>query len=316
MPKLTRNYDKRTSLSGYRMAFSFVGNLVAAAGVSLIIDTLYPGKSYYRTSFPVMGIFLGILILCFLLITFFGTKEAIPKETLPKQSFIKILREILSLKEFRLILGLFLLNMTGLDIFMALVILFLKDVLLIPENMTFIIMGLPLVSAVCAVPLWIHFGEKLGKSRAYIVGVILFSVILILFNIVPKGDVSLTIIFAVLIGITISALQVLPFAIIPDIVEIDELKNGVRREGAFYGISTFLYKSASALAVAGVSSILGLFGYIEGNYLNQNPSALTAIRITFTTGPVLFLIFSLVLAAILPINRDSHAEVLKALRNS
>ena len=94
------------------------------------------------------------------------------------------------------------------------------------------------------------------------------------------------------------------------------MKNRVRREGAFYGISTFLFKSASALAVAGVSSILGLFGYIEGNYLNQSPAALTAIRITFTTGPVLFLIFSLVLAAILPINRDSHAEVLKALRNS
>lgn len=314
MPELTRNYDERTSLSGYRMAFSFVGNLVAAAGVSLIIDVIYPGKSFYKTSFPVMGLILAVLIIGFLLVTFFGTRETISEDVLPEQNFLKTLKEILSLREFRLILGLFLLNMTGLDVFMALVIFFLKDVLLIPEEMTFIIMGLPLISAVGAVPFWIYLGEKLGKPKAYIHGVILFSFMLILFNTVPRGSIILSMIFAVLVGISISALQVLPFAILPDIVEIDELKNGVRREGAFYGISTFLYKTASALAVAGVSGILGLFGYSEGNFLHQSKTALTAIRVTFTLGPVLFLLFSLFLAAILPISRKSHVETLESLR--
>lgn len=42
MPELTQNYDERTSISGYRMAFSFLGNLVAAAGVAVIVDNIFP----------------------------------------------------------------------------------------------------------------------------------------------------------------------------------------------------------------------------------------------------------------------------------
>ena len=41
-----------------------------------------------------------------------------------------------------------------------------------------------------------------------------------------------------------SAIQILPYAGVPDVIEVDEYVNGVRREGAYYGITQFMYKIA------------------------------------------------------------------------
>ena len=55
MPELTQDYDERTSISGVRMALSFSGTLVAAAGIMVVVDLFFPGKAAYLSSFPIMG---------------------------------------------------------------------------------------------------------------------------------------------------------------------------------------------------------------------------------------------------------------------
>ncbi len=43
-PELTQNYDERTTLSGFRIVCSFIANIIAAAGVAVIVDNIYPGR--------------------------------------------------------------------------------------------------------------------------------------------------------------------------------------------------------------------------------------------------------------------------------
>ena len=308
MPELTNDYDERTSLSAFRMGSSFIGNLVAAAGVALIVDVIFPGESVYRTGFLVMGGILGTIIFGFLLFPFFGTREPKRQSTATQPGFLESLRAMVALKEFRFTLGLFLFNLTGLDIFMALVIFYLKDVLAIPEELTFVIMGIPLVTAVAFAPLWVGVSKRLGKRYAYLIAVGLFAICLAMFNLIPPGAVVFTIVMAAFTGIAISALQIIPFSILPDVIEFDESKNSVRREGAFYGVSTFLYKLASAAAVAIASTGLGLGGYVEGSDIHQPVSALTAIRVIFTGGTVFFLAISAFLAWKLPITKERFDE--------
>ena len=308
MPELTRDYDERTSLSAFRMGSSFIGNLVAAAGVALIVDMIFPGAPAYRTSYPVMGVVLGSITFVFLLFPFFGTREPKRRVAAVQPGFFQSLKAMASLKEFRFTLGLFLFNLTALDIFMALVIFFLKDVLAIPEDLTFVIMGIPLVAAVAFAPLWVFLGKRLGKRHAYIIAVGLFAVCLTIFNLIPAGAVAVTMIMAVFAGMSVSALQIIPFSILPDVIEFDESENGVRREGAFYGISTFLYKLASAAAVALASTGLALGGYVEGSVGTQPASALAAVRLIFTLGTVFFLALSALLAWKLPVTKERFEE--------
>jgi len=98
LPELTQNYDERTDISGYKLGLSFVGTLVGAAGVMLIVDLLYAGRSMYQASFPVMGKVLALLIIFTVLIAFKGSKERVTPSNaeIKKLSFISNFKSVLS----------------------------------------------------------------------------------------------------------------------------------------------------------------------------------------------------------------------------
>ena len=126
LPELSQDYNERTSISGFKMALSFVGSLLSAMGVTLIVDTIYPGKVLYRQSYPVMGWLLGAVVTVCILLCFAGTKERVQPTLQKPEPMLKSLRSLLRLKEYRLVLGVFIFNMVGMDIIMALYIYFMK----------------------------------------------------------------------------------------------------------------------------------------------------------------------------------------------
>jgi len=317
MPELSQDYHERLNISGYRISLTFLGNLMAAAGVALIVDFIFPGKTAYRQSYPVMGVIFGILIAVCVYVTYFRVHPRI--ETIADRSssfwksIVSTFIEVLGLREFRIIMGMFLFNMIGLDVIMATMIFFLKDVILISEDMTFVMMGIPLVVAVLSAPLWVYIGKRLGKQMAYIIGAIYFVLILLLCLVIKPGNTPLMFVIMVLAGIGISVAQVVPWSIIPDVIEIDEYEHGGRREGAFYGISTFLYKTASAIAIALASFFLVAFGYVENSATPQPESAQFALRILMSIIPGIMLLASAWFVKVLPINRERFNEILSIL---
>ena len=317
-PELTQNYDERTSISGIRMVLSFSGTLIAAAGIMLITDLIYPGKEAYRTSFPVMGAIFGSIAAVSLLATFAGTKERIKStESVAKGKFFDNLKSILALKEFRIILGMFLFNMIGFDLIQVLLIYFLKHVIHISETFTFITMAVPLVVAIIAAPMWIKLGEKWGKKKAYMIAAVYLFVSLLICLVAPVGNLTFMIVLAAMAGVGISASQVIPLSIIPDVIEVDEYKNGSRREGAFYGITMFLYKVASAIAINVATLLIGFWGYIESNAdavdIVQPDSAVNAIRILMGVGPGICFLISALFVKMLPLNKERFEEIKKLI---
>jgi len=319
-PELTQNYDERTSISGIRMALSFSGTLVAAAGIMVLVDVIFPGEEAYRSSFPIMGAAFGALTVLALLATFFGTKERVqPASSVPGEGFFKTFGSILKLVEFRLILGMFLFNMIGFDLIQVMLIYFLKHVVHISEDYTFVAMAVPLLVAIAAAPIWIRLGEKWGKKKAYIVAAIYLALAFLVCLVAPVGNLTFMLVLCGLAGIGISASQVIPLSIIPDVIEVDEYKNGTRREGAFYGITMFLYKVASAVAINIATLLIGFWGYIEsgagdpGGEIVQPDSAVTAIRLILGIGPGVFFLISALFVRLLPIDKERYEEITRAL---
>lgn len=310
LPEMTDNYDERTNITGYRMSFAFLGNLLAAAGVTLIVDVIFGGESQYKTSYPVMGIAFGILIILILFFTFWGTRERSQEREYKREGFLSTIKTLLSMKEFRRMLGMFLFSMIAIDIFMAVVLFFLKDVVRISDEfLMFVLMGVPLIFAVAAAPLWVFLGEKLGKRVAYAISAVTFFLILLLFFFAPQDNVIYVIVIAVLAGLGVSASQIIPWSIMPDINEIDEYRNGVRREGAVYGITIFLYKSASAIAILLVSSVLGFFGYVEGFSGVQPQSAVSAVRFLIGIAPGVCSLIAAVFALTIPLSKTQFEKM-------
>lgn len=310
LPELSQNYDERTSIAGFKMGLSFVGSLLSAMGVMLIVDSIYPGKSMYTVSFPVMGRILALFVVINTLIAFFGTKERVSSgQAAEYEGGVRAsLKSLLKLREFRLVAGVFIFNMIGFDIIMAMYIFYMKHALKISDDLSFVFMAVPLIIAVAATPVWVRVSEKAGKQKAYIISAVYFLIPLFLCLVIPAGNIPFILVVIFLMGAGISASQVLTYSILPDVVEVDELKNGVRREGAIYGLTMFLYKICSAVSVAAVSAAMGLFGYVEstgGTEIVQSDSAVMGIRILISCAPAVCFVISAVFVRMAPLGREA-----------
>lgn len=54
---------------------------------------------------------------------------------------------------------------------------------------------------------------------------------------------------AALAGIGVGTAYLLPWTMLPDVVDADELKSGTRREGMFYAFFVFFQKISSGIAL-------------------------------------------------------------------
>jgi GPH family glycoside/pentoside/hexuronide:cation symporter len=107
-------------------------------------------------------------------------------------------------------------------------------------------------------------------------------------------------------GIGYSTNYVMPYAIIPDTVELDYAQNGVRREGVFYGMWNFINQLGVAFALALNGWVLGWFGYVP----NMAQGALSKLGIRLLVGPiaVLFVVIGIVVLSFYPITRKYYEE--------
>jgi Na+/melibiose symporter-like transporter len=128
---------------------------------------------------------------------------------------------------------------------------------------------------------------------------------LMLTLLIPSLIVSALWIIVPMLGVALSAMHVMPTAILPEAIEdADQGKSG---EGMHYGIINFIYMVVNAPVQFGVLGILGLAGYIETTeeaMVAQPASALLAIRILIVVVPVVLLVLGVVAAKLFRIGRQ------------
>jgi GPH family glycoside/pentoside/hexuronide:cation symporter len=156
--------------------------------------------------------------------------------------------------------------------------------------------------------------KKYGKKAVYFMGSGLWIIAQGGLFFLQPGQVSMMYFLAFIAGFGVSVAYLIPWSMIPDVVDLDELNTGQRREGIFYGFMVLLQKFGLALGLFLVGQGLELSGFIEGQTdISQPNSALLAIRIAIGPLPTFFLILGLVLAYFYPITREIHGEILLKL---
>lgn len=306
---MTNDYDERTSLNGIRIIFANIGLLLGAAifallaeGEGSIFATLF---NSVKTGYMVASIIFGVIAMVIMIISASMVRERVVSNSTYDKPLLTTIKEFFSMKEFRSTMLYYLLSMVGFDIIMAVFLFFVNDSLgfgtIGGGEISMIFIALPLIFAIGSAMFWVNKSEKHDKVKVYSFAVIWISLALLLCIFIPSYNPNNPMISYLLLGITVilvgigmSAVQILPFASIPDVVEVDEYYHGIRREGAYYGIVSFVYKVASGVSIALIGLILGAFGYVEsidGAIIAQPQSALIAIRITIGLLPgILFFI--------------------------
>ena len=305
-PDLTGDYDERTSLTSVRMFFSIAGSLVAFTLPLMMVGSFNPANADKVLQ---MGIVFGAFITIPLFIAFFGTKERelaqIPHVPL---NYVKGFLAMWKNKAFVFGLFMFLFNGVTMSVVQVILLYYVKYVVR-REGQSDLIMATIFVVAILMLPLWDWVSKKLNKRRAYIYGISFLAVVfLVISSFNPETSLALILFLCFLAGIGVSAMHVLPWAILPDAIEVGELQTGERNEGMFYSFISLAQKVASSIAVPLVLLVLQYSGYVP-NSLTQPDSAVMGIR--FVAGPVaaIMMLLSILFTALYPLDREHFKQV-------
>jgi len=305
-PELTQDYDERTQLNGFRMGVSMAGGLIAAFFVPVIASMF----SEEKTGYLVMALIFGFLAMLPYLLLFFTVKEKYPETTSSDLSIIQSFFYTWKNRAFRFAAGIYMTAWMTVAMVSALFIYYVTYWMKMESQLEYLLAVVQLAAFIC-IPIIVKLANKMGKTKAYIFSMAWLTAVMLSLAFLPSTAGKLIYLIAALAGLGIAAAHVIPWSIIPDVVDDDELRTGHRREGTFYGYMVFLQKAGTAIILALIPWILSLTGYVANQ--PQNSATTTAIRLMMGLLPTILLSISMLLAWKYPITREKFAKLRKEI---
>jgi len=112
-----------------------------------------------------------------------------------------------------------------------------------------------------------------------------------------------------LAGLGRGALNYIPWATYNYMADVDEIVTGRRREGAFAGVMTFVRKLTQSVAVAGVTALMSLGGFVSGAEV-QSDQAILTLALVLGIGTIGMLIFGVLVSTRFKLNSETHAVLM------
>jgi GPH family glycoside/pentoside/hexuronide:cation symporter len=291
-PELTNDFKERTSLNGFRFFFAVIGTILGASAVGFILK--WVGNDHI--GFNVVGLLFGVIMALTILTTFFSVREPDHTHTpLPKEKFLPTFLVVFKNSTYMRLAVVYTFNLIGITFVQSMLIYYYKYIYMSDVSLALLML---LGVAMASVPVSVLVAKHIGKKRTYQIalGVLAVSCLAIFFFGHTLGA-NFTLGLMVFAGIGVGFGYVPPFAMLPDVVEVDAVQTKTRKEGSYYGMWTFFSKIGVALAVGIAGIFLGLAHY-DANLAIQPASAIFAIRLII--GPIAAVIF---IAGILLVNR-------------
>jgi GPH family glycoside/pentoside/hexuronide:cation symporter len=305
-PELTSDYHERSSLNGYRFGFAVIGTILGAGAVLPLVGVFGDNRS---AGFSFMGAVLGVLMAVSTLVTFLSVREPDHShEPKPTEKFFPTFLAVFRNKPYVIVLATYALNLTALNFVQGILVYYFKYIYR-NEALTTLAMILLLVTAMICIPISVLVSKHIGKKRCYqICFAVLASACLIIYFLGHRLGSGFFLAMMVYAGIGVGFGYVAPWAMVPDAIEVDAVRTGNRKEGAFYGMWTFTSKVGTSLATALTGLILGAAGY-AANLAEQSESALGAIRLIIGPIPAVIFIAAMILIDRYPIDEATYNAI-------
>lgn len=174
--------------------------------------------------------------------------------------FLRDLVRALRFKEFSLIVTVFVMSMVAVYLFVNNFVLYVKYVLHAEDQTAYMMIAVQATAAL-SIFFWAFTSRQLGKKITFLMGCTLWiggSVIIFFIN---EDDIVLFYIVCVFRAIGTGVGYLIPLAMLPDIIEIDKVKNNKQREGILYSLMILLQKAGVGIGVTLSNYVLGFAGY-------------------------------------------------------
>ncbi|MFI4913137.1 MAG: MFS transporter [Sedimentisphaeraceae bacterium JB056] len=318
--ELTTDYNERTKVMAYK---GFLASLACALILPLPYKlSLLPvfGNDEVE-GIKIVGLMFAAVMLVLGIIPGIFCKE-VAKENTQKQEKIKLLtaiKETSQNRPFLLICGVIICVITGVYLLMPLgsylMIYYLYDgvksdaaTLMMLGQFVYNGLGLAIMPAI------VWASKKFGKRITLMVGlslvVLAYPLTLITYN---KDYPYLVLVGSFLTCPGLSCVWVLTSSMLADVCDLDELKTGLRREGMYGGIFTWVFKLGLTVAMAVSGLVVRYSGFDQDLSPLENSDALWFMRLCNAAVPTMFMLTALICAFYYPLTRAKMKEVREQL---
>jgi len=173
------------------------------------------------------------------------------------------------------------------------------------------VVGMIPIAQMLAIPPWTLASRYLGKRLAWIVGLCIAIVpLLVLYFTAELSMPAVYVLFAVY-AVGSASIAVNFWSIVPDTVEYGEWRSGMRAEGFIFGFVTLIQKIALGVSSAFVGAYLGWVGYVANQA--QTPTALAGLRTLITIVAVFGLLASCAVILFYKLDAVAHARLVREI---
>jgi Na+/melibiose symporter-like transporter len=250
---------QRTRIFTFRASAYYLGSLLFLCSPFLGVSTEHTFNADVMrfNAHLVAGLFLVAVPLAF----WFGPRgRAAP--TRGAIGFWSILANVRRNRPMQLFLLSYSISGISLGAFLALSYIFVVNYLKLPDAFPIILLSYAIANLL-AVPAWLWIIRRIGKHRAWALGVFFDALIYpFLAPLQPgRGSFVPALILITVSGFADAVSKVASDAIVGDIVDYDELKTGSNRAANYYALKSLVTKANVALGGGLAFLTIGLFGY-------------------------------------------------------
>ena len=272
---------ERTRITAFREGMGLAGVMLAAALPQVLSDQSGMRDGYAQYAY----IFIPLLfVLTTLTITLSprATSRAPAFNSEASATALQAMLKPLKNSLFNRLLIVFVFNGIAAAVPATLLLFYVADVLKSPQIAAASLVTYFIAGAL-GMPLWVWLSARIGKGRAWFVGMVVSIVAFVWAFMLGAGDTTAFLIICVLSGLGLGADLALPPSILADVIDVDERKGLGRNEGAYFGLWTMVTKMNLALAAGIALPALAFLGYAP-NAANS-PAALQSLAAVYALLP-------------------------------
>ena len=172
-------------------------------------------------------------------------------------------------------------------------------------------MSLPSIMTVIGIFLTKNYVIKWGKKRVAAIGYIGSGITLIIIYFVSPTNLPVQLVLHAIYGFFCFTIPI-PMSMIPESIDYQEDRIGVRTDGLAYAATSLSTKIGNAFGPAVALLIMGAFGYV-GTAQQQTAEALASINFSANLMFGIFYLLALIPLAFYPLNAEKNAKIRASL---
>ncbi len=301
-PEMYASLEDRTRVSAWRQVLGIIG---------LILGVAIPPLIYGSLGWPAMGAIFAVIIALCLLLTLAGSRENPAFAEEPSLPLGQALKATFANRSFLTYVLASLMIQFTFTMLTATLPFYVKYVLHGAEAQTSMLLGAIFAVALPMIYIWSRLTARYGARRTLMLSVAVYGLFLtpLLFvNTVWQGVAT-----TALVGGGIAGILLLLDVLIADVIDEDELKTGLRREGMYFGVNGFMIRLGISLQAVLMGVVLKQTHY-DPALAVQPATAVFGLRVLVAVIPLVGLVLALLLLRVYPLDGRRLAEVREALR--